>query len=170
MKLDIALLERCNGTSNPLRAYLEHHLGPIPDERYLESPEMGFWSFAFVLPGRTRYACIRCGNCCRNIHSINERILDGGDCPHLVGNLCGNYDKRWSACRTYPFNTHTGFDGVDLLMLDRNCGGAGKGPLITADRYRATVRALNLEYARLDGVEIRYARNPDLDWPGTGEA
>jgi len=51
-------------------------------------------------------------------------------------------------------------------MIDRNCQGAGQGYLITAERYRATVRSLNAEYAKLDGVEIRYERPPDLDWPG----
>ncbi|BDU76333.1 YkgJ family cysteine cluster protein [Mesoterricola sediminis] len=161
-RIDFALLARCNDTPNPLRAFLEHHQGPIPDAVYLASGEMGFWSFAFVLPGQTRYSCIRCGACCRNIHAIDDLVLDGGDCPHLVGNLCGAYDKRWSACRTYPFNTHRTPEGTDLLMIDRNCQGTGQGYLITADRYRSIIRSLNAEYARLDGVEIRYERPPDF--------
>lgn len=88
----------------------------------------------------TRWKCLLCGICCREIGSGLENsklALDGksGRCPRLnEKNMCTNYFNRPVICMMYPF--HPSREDLVLgkidfsigkLLIDSDCPGFGRG-------------------------------------------
>jgi len=51
-------------------------------------------------------ACRYCGSCCAVMIK----------CPHLVGNLCKIYERRYEQCAHFPI------DARDLIFRENTCG------------------------------------------------
>lgn len=96
----------------------------------------------FVIPGKTRFECQRCGECCR--YSRNIAPLTYEPCLYLgPENTCTKHDSRYLVCKWFPFFVYESSRYGPLLTIKPFCSGFGKGPLVD---YSATTRRLrNLE-------------------------
>lgn len=104
----------------------------------------------FVIPGKTRYQCQKCGECCRYARKIATFTYE--PCPYLdEDNLCTRHDNRYQVCKWFPFwlypDKHYGY----LLTIKPYCTGYGKGELVN---YEATV-------TRLAELRASAAKEPD---------
>jgi hypothetical protein len=101
--------------------------------------EMGLSQSVFVIPEETKYACVRCGSCCRNARK---------GCPlgHFEEpNTCKNYGGRLPDCRRFPFRMLNARPFKGILMAASYCKGLGDGPAISLERYKELVGALSSE-------------------------
>jgi hypothetical protein len=101
---------------------------------------------AFVIPGTTRYSCIRCGSCCRNVV---------GGCPakkFLEPNACIDYENRLLGCRSFPFRLFNAQPFRNLLMIATVCKGYGQGEFVSTYEYRNIVDELATPSGK-DGVQ-----------------
>jgi Fe-S-cluster containining protein len=104
----------------------------------------------FVIPGKTRWTCTRCGGCCTGLKGT--LALTG---PMVaINNVCVWFDKKvkgcrfqeqkWPVCKVWPFwaildeKTHP----EPLLVISRLCPGFGKGPIITQAIYDRLLKAV----------------------------
>jgi hypothetical protein len=56
----------------------------------------------FVIPGKTRFECQRCGECCRYARKVAQLTYE--PCPHLApDNTCAKHEDRYLVCRWFPF-------------------------------------------------------------------
>jgi len=91
----------------------------------------------FVLLGETKYACIRCGSCCRSVR---------GGCPlgafDDAKNFCKSYVLPHPACRRFPFRLLNAIPFRNVLMVASYCKGVGDGKVIDKLRYGDIVSSL----------------------------
>ena len=80
----------------------------------------------FVIPGRTRFECRQCGECCRYAKKIASFIYE--PCPFLDdNNLCSKHDSRYQVCRWFPFWLYNDPKIGLLLTIKPYCSGYGHG-------------------------------------------
>jgi PAS domain S-box-containing protein len=92
----------------------------------------------FVIPGKTRFECQQCGECCRYARKIANLRYE--PCPFLTDkNLCGKHDNRYSVCKWFPFWVYNDPKYGELLTIKPYCSGFGKGPVIN---YHQTIKNL----------------------------
>ena len=93
----------------------------------------------FVIPGKTRYECQRCGECCRYARKVAQLTYE--PCPFLTaGNECAKHDRRYDVCKWFPFWVCTHPVRGKLLTIKPYCDGYGKGKLVD---YAGTVERLD---------------------------
>lgn len=91
-----------------------------------------------VIPGKTRFECQKCGECCRYARKISQFNYD--PCPFLTaGNTCSKHDTRYAVCKWFPFFVYTHPKLGEVLTIKPYCSGYGKGPLVD---YGSTVRKI----------------------------
>lgn len=93
----------------------------------------------FVIPGKTRFECQMCGECCRYARKVANFTYD--PCPFLSEqNRCTKHDSHYLVCRWFPFYVHHDPKYGDLLTIKPYCTGYGKGPIVD---YDARVKEIN---------------------------
>lgn len=93
----------------------------------------------FVIPGKTRFECQMCGECCRYARKVANFTYD--PCPFLSEqNRCTKHDSHYLVCRWFPFYVHHDPKFGDMLTIKPYCTGYGKGPLVD---YDARVKEIN---------------------------
>ena len=160
--INFMLLEKCNLDISPLFSLIKTGIPDFSINDFANSGIARYARYNFVIPGKTRYSCIKCGNCCKSLRSIGERILNGQDCPNLVNSKCDKYLTRYTACRTYPFHIIAPDERTDILVIDGNCNGFGNGAMLTIDSYKKIVCDLNRFYSTSDGIDIEFAQPIEL--------
>ena len=59
----------------------------------------------FVIPGKTRYQGIQCGECCRYARKVATFTYE--PCIYLNDdNTCSKHDNRYLVCKWFPFFVH----------------------------------------------------------------
>lgn len=92
----------------------------------------------FVIPGKTRYECRLCGECCRYARSVATFSYE--PCTFLgTDNLCTKHDNRYQVCKWFPFWVYPDQRYGNLLTIKPYCTGYGHGELVD---YAATVKRL----------------------------
>jgi PAS domain S-box-containing protein len=93
----------------------------------------------FVIPGKTRFQCQMCGECCRYARKVANFTYE--PCLFLTEqNRCSKHDSNYLVCRWFPFYVHHDPKYGDLLTIKPYCSGFGKGPLVD---YHAKVKEIN---------------------------
>jgi PAS domain S-box-containing protein len=93
----------------------------------------------FVIPGKTRFECQMCGECCRYARRVANFTYD--PCPFLSEqNRCTKHDSHYLVCRWFPFYVHHDPRYGDMLTIKPYCTGYGNGPLVD---YDARVKEIN---------------------------
>lgn len=92
----------------------------------------------FVIPGKTRFECQRCGECCRYARRVAQLTYE--PCPFLTpDNTCSKHDNRYLVCKWFPFWIYHDPARGPLLTIKPYCSGYGKGPLVD---YVATLKKI----------------------------
>ncbi len=92
----------------------------------------------FVIPGKTRFECQRCGECCRYARKVAQLTYE--PCLFLTPeNTCSKHDNRYLVCKWFPFWIYDDPARGPLLTIKPYCSGYGKGPLVD---YAATLRKI----------------------------
>ena len=92
----------------------------------------------FVIPGKTRFECRRCGECCRYARKVAQLTYE--PCFFLTPeNTCSKHDNRYLVCKWFPFWIYDDPARGPLLTIKPYCSGYGKGPLVD---YAATLRKI----------------------------
>jgi PAS domain S-box-containing protein len=92
----------------------------------------------FVIPGKTRFECQRCGECCRYARKVAQLTYD--PCPFLTGdNTCAKHDDRYLVCKWFPFWIYNSPRFGPMLTIKPYCTGFGKGALVD---YRQVVERI----------------------------
>ncbi len=100
----------------------------------------------FVIPGKTRFQCQQCGECCRYARKIAELTYE--PCPYLTeDNKCERHDENYLVCKWFPFFIVNDPKYGSLLTIKPYCSGYGKGPVIN---YHQTVRRMKELQRRAD--------------------
>lgn len=96
----------------------------------------------FVIPGKTRFSCQMCGECCRYARKIANLTYE--PCVFLTDkNKCSKHDNRYLVCMWFPFYIYKDPHYGKLLTIKPYCSGYGKGSLVD---YDATIKRIsNLE-------------------------
>ena len=93
----------------------------------------------FVIPGKTRFQCQMCGECCRYARKVANFTYE--PCLFLSDqNRCTKHDSNYLVCRWFPFYVYHDPRYGDLLTIKPYCTGYGKGPLVD---YDVRVREIN---------------------------
>ena len=93
----------------------------------------------FVIPGKTRFQCQMCGECCRYARKVANFTYE--PCLFLSElDRCTKHDSNYLVCRWFPFYVYHDRRYGDLLTIKPYCTGYGQGPLVD---YEATVREIN---------------------------
>jgi len=104
----------------------------------------------FVIPGKTRFECQRCGECCRYARKVAQLTYE--PCPFLTAdNSCSKHDNRYLVCKWFPFWIFSHPLRGPMLTIKPYCTGFGKGPAID---YAATID-------RIRGLETAETREAD---------
>ena len=108
----------------------------------------------FVIPGKTRYQCRQCGECCRYARKVAMFTYES--CSFLgEDNLCSKHDRRYQVCKWFPFWVYPDKRYGNLLVIKPYCAGYGHGEPVD---YEATViRLLKLRQSTTkepDGAEV----------------
>lgn len=83
----------------------------------------------FVIPGKTRFQCQRCGECCRYARPVAQLTYE--PCPFLTaGDTCAKHDSRYHVCKWFPYWVYRDAQREPLLTIKPYCTGYGKGPLV----------------------------------------
>ena len=83
----------------------------------------------FVIPGKTRFECQRCGECCRYARKVAQLTYE--PCLFLTPeNTCSKHDNRYLVCKWFPFWIYNDPARGPLLTIKPYCSGYGKGPLV----------------------------------------
>ena len=93
-----------------------------------------------VVDKETRWKCLLCGKCCREIGKglENSKLAlnrDSGRCSKLnIKNMCSDYSRRPVICMMYPFHpSREDFAlgvldfSIGKLLIDPDCPGFGHG-------------------------------------------
>ncbi len=92
----------------------------------------------FAIPGVSRWACQRCGECCRYARKVAQLIYE--PCPFLTeDSSCSKHDGRYMVCKWFPFWVYRDPVRGPLLTIKPYCTGYGVGELI---EYGATVERI----------------------------
>jgi len=92
----------------------------------------------FVIPGKTRFQCQKCGECCRYARKVATFTYEA--CPFLdERNECSKHDDRYNICKWFPFWIYTDKRYGTLLTIKPYCTGYGLGNPVN---YNATVKWL----------------------------
>jgi len=92
----------------------------------------------FVIPGKTRYECRLCGECCRYARKVATFTYE--PCPFLGdNNLCAKHDEHYQVCKWFPFWVYPDKLYGNLLTVKLYCAGYGHGELVD---YEKTVTQL----------------------------
>ncbi len=120
----------------------------------------------FVIPGKTRFTCKGCGECCRYIYRVTT--FSYRPCEHLTPqNRCSIYPRRFQICHTFPFWILRDPNLGKLLTIKPYCHGYGQGALLDYDRIVSSLEQHEREIAgHRDEVQIVHEL---LLMPDTGE-
>ena len=92
----------------------------------------------FVIPGKTRFECQRCGECCRYARKVGQLTYE--PCLFLTGeNTCAKHDERYLVCKWFPYWIYNSPRFGPMLTVKPYCTGFGKGALVN---YRETVERI----------------------------
>jgi len=92
----------------------------------------------FVIPGKTRFECTGCGECCRYARPVAQLTYE--PCPFLTAdNRCAKHESRYLVCKWFPFWVFHDPKLGDLLTVKPYCEGYGQGPVVD---YAGTVREI----------------------------
>lgn len=108
----------------------------------------------FVIPGKTRYQCQQCGECCRYARKVATFTYE--PCPFLrKDNLCAKHETRYQVCKWFPFWVYPDKRYGNLLVIKPYCTGYGRGEPV---EYETTViRLLELRQSTTrdpDGAQV----------------
>lgn len=108
----------------------------------------------FVIPGRTRFLCQQCGECCRYARKI--AMFSYEPCPFLdKNNLCVKHDSHYQVCRWFPFWLYADKKFGNLLTIKPYCSGYGKGEPVDYERkVLELVELRNSSVSDPDGAEV----------------
>lgn len=157
---DWGLFEAFNELAAPLRADGLKKLGII-----VSNPDvLGILTKShFVIPGKTRFECRQCGECCRYARKVAQLTYE--PCLFLTaGNTCSKHDRRYLVCKWFPFwiYNHPRFGA--MLTIKPYCTGFGKGILVD---YNDTVeRIQKLERAETEEADGAFVIHEVLFIPG----
>jgi PAS domain S-box-containing protein len=117
----------------------------------------------FVIPGKTRFQCQRCGECCRYARKVAQLTYE--PCPYLTAdNSCAKHNDRYLVCRWFPFWLYEDPHLGPLLTIKPYCTGFGKGEPVD---YRAVVqRLLALNTAQATADDAAFVIHEVLMVPG----
>ena len=103
----------------------------------------------FVIPGKTRYACQNCGECCRYVKKVAQFTYES--CAFLNDkNRCSKHENRYLVCRWFPFWVYRDPQYGALLTIKPYCGGYGQGDLVNYDQTLASILDLSARSAMQD--------------------
>ncbi|MBL8028450.1 MAG: PAS domain-containing protein [Fibrobacteres bacterium] len=108
----------------------------------------------FVIPGKTRYRCQQCGECCRYARKVAQLTYD--PCPFLTPeNQCAKHDNRYLVCKWFPYWVYTDPKHGELLTIKPYCIGFGKGDTVDYQSVLAKIKALSVaEDKESDGAFV----------------
>ena len=87
----------------------------------------------FVIPGKTRFQCQTCGECCRYARKLST--LSYEPCHYLnKDNLCTKHDDRYIVCKWFPFWIYKDEKLGYILTIKPYCTGYGKGELVDYEK------------------------------------
>jgi PAS domain S-box-containing protein len=117
----------------------------------------------FVIPGKTRFECRRCGECCRYARKVAQLTYE--PCLFLTAdNTCSKHDNRYLVCKWFPFWIFSHPQRGPMLTIKPYCSGFGNGPIID---YRATLeRIQRLETAETEEADGAFVIHEVLFVPG----
>jgi PAS domain S-box-containing protein len=117
----------------------------------------------FVIPGKTRFECQRCGECCRYARKVAQLTYE--PCPFLAAdNTCSTHDKRYIVCKWFPFFVFDHPRYGAMLTIKPYCSGFGIGPVID---YAATVERIRaLETAETEQADGAFVIHEVVFIPG----
>jgi PAS domain S-box-containing protein len=102
----------------------------------------------FVIPGKTRYECLFCGECCRYANKIAQFTYES--CSFLnEKNMCSKHENHYLVCKWFPFWVYHDKNLGPLLTIKPYCSGYGHGELVD---YKETLTKM-LELSRRISVE-----------------
>jgi len=108
----------------------------------------------FVIPGKTRYECRLCGECCRYARKVATFAYE--PCPFLGdNNLCVKHDEHYQVCKWFPFWVYPDKLYGNLLTVKPYCAGYGHGELV--DYEKTVTRLLKLRRSGTkepDGAQV----------------
>jgi PAS domain S-box-containing protein len=103
----------------------------------------------FVIPGKTRFACQRCGECCRYARKVAQLTYE--PCLFLTpDNDCAKHDSRYLVCRWFPFWIYNDPRLGKLLTIKPYCSGYGQGSLVDYEEVQARILGLAASEAEED--------------------
>jgi len=92
----------------------------------------------FVIPGKTRFECQQCGECCKYARKVANLTYE--PCTFLSeGNQCSKHDNRYLVCKWFPFFVYDDPNYGSLLTIKPYCSGFGKGNVVN---YKETVNRI----------------------------
>jgi len=95
----------------------------------------------FVIPGKTRFECQNCGECCRYARKLAQLTYE--PCPFLTAdNRCAKHESRYLVCKWFPFWVLNDPRLGEVLTIKPYCSGYGKGPVVDYERTVRQIRAL----------------------------
>ena len=99
----------------------------------------GFGNWDIVVPGKLKWECQYCRECCKGDESkvidLRDDVL--GICKELMESGCKKYEDRPVFCRVFPFRIirTRGANGELVLIACSRCPGIGKGRTIGIREY-----------------------------------
>ena len=92
----------------------------------------------FVVPGKTKYSCQQCGECCRYARKVADLTYE--PCIFLTeDNKCSKHDGNYLVCKWFPFFVYDDPHYGSLLTIKPYCSGYGKGELVN---YKETINRI----------------------------
>jgi len=92
----------------------------------------------FVIPEKTRFECIQCGECCRYARKVATLTYE--PCLYLTkDNTCSKHDNNYLVCKWFPFWVYSDPGYGNLLTIKPYCSGYNKGNIID---YNATIKKM----------------------------
>ncbi len=89
----------------------------------------------FVIPGKTKFECQQCGECCRYARKVANLTYE--PCVYLTEkNKCSKHDDRYLVCKWFPFFVYDDPYYGAILTIKPYCTGFGKGNIVN---YAETV-------------------------------
>lgn len=158
--LPSASLEDYNDLEAPQRAEGLKRLGI-----YEEDPAtLGILTKShFVIPGKTRFECQRCGECCRYARKVAQLTYD--PCPFLTGdNSCAKHNDRYLVCKWFPYWIYNSPRFGPMLTIKPYCAGFGKGALV--DYHETIARISGLASAEQQADDGAFVIHEVLFVPG----
>ena len=152
--------EQYNALEPPLRADSLKNLGILETDPDI----IGILTKShFVIPGKTRFECQRCGECCRYARKIARLTYES--CLYLgPENTCTKHDSRYLVCKWFPFFVYESSRYGPLLTIKPFCSGFGKG--LVVDYESTTHRLRNLARSQVRQDDGAYVIHEVVYIPG----